>query len=201
MTQDQPFQFPFLLEFRLYNDWKLKRCSVILLYTSQMGPATNSVLISFIPEFRNSVSPHGEMAGDSTFKRLHQRLRRLLAIHFRQGWIGEPTLMFYRSLGLFQVRFMGGKCIILSSFLHGICPSPLQPPNSLQLEWQGWLPKNLASPIQHSCQREEMFTLGFSIFSARVLRSLLSSELPSELCGPPFLLQGHPCLSMVSSGA
>lgn len=50
-----------------------------------MESVTNSVLVSFIPEFGNSVSSHGEMGGDSTFKRLHQHLRRLLAILFRQG--------------------------------------------------------------------------------------------------------------------
>lgn len=72
-----------------------------------MGPASNSVLISFIPEFRNSVSTHGEMGGDSTFKRLSQQLRKLLAILFRQGWIGDPASMPYRNLGLFQVSSMG----------------------------------------------------------------------------------------------
>jgi len=65
------------------------------------------ILTSLIPEFRNSVFPHSEIGGDSTFKRLHQHLRRLSAILFRQGCLEDPPPMPYGSLGLFQVSSMG----------------------------------------------------------------------------------------------
>lgn len=48
------------------------------------------ILLSLVPEFRISDFPHSEMGGDSIFKRLHQHLRRLLPILFRQGCLEDP---------------------------------------------------------------------------------------------------------------
>lgn len=65
------------------------------------------ILINLVPEVRNSGFPHSEMGGNSIFKRLHQHLRRLLPIQFRQGCLEDPPPMPYGSLGLFQVSAMG----------------------------------------------------------------------------------------------
>lgn len=82
------------------------------------------ILISLVPEFRNLLFPHSDMGGDSNFKRLHQHLRRLLSILFRESCLEDPPPVPYGSPGLFQVSSMGRG---IPYYYSGFLPSWYQP--------------------------------------------------------------------------